>query len=310
MLANFYLFSYELEFMMKLMAAKRWALAERFLYTKRYIDDIGSFNNNKFADRRYQQHNKIGIYPRQYLTLNEEQPPKHGPGRLLDLYITTDDKRCWYRTNAVTTAQDTRPRAGLRFPAVDTLLADRSKYGGGRALPALQHAGAHVRAAGGGHGHGHEAARVQHGQGGDKGTGSGGTGVSGLPRCREEADPRGMAARGRGDTETSKGSGVTRQPRATRKHAHSAAHTYTTRTHARSRETAHTIRAHTIGERGHAAAAPTSAGQFWCVRDPPDLAVTTAGPVPTVPNATGGAPGGPVQPAGVPVCPTRTAGSR
>ena len=129
MLANFYLFSYELEFMMKLMAAKRWALAERFLYTKRYIDDIGSFNNNKFADRRYQQHNKIGIYPRQYLTLNEEQPPKHGPGRLLDLYITTDDKRCWYRTNAVTTAQDTRPRAGLRFPAVDTLLADRSKYG-------------------------------------------------------------------------------------------------------------------------------------------------------------------------------------
>ena len=41
--------------MMKLMAAKRWALAERSLYTKRYIDDIGNFNNNKFADRRYQR---------------------------------------------------------------------------------------------------------------------------------------------------------------------------------------------------------------------------------------------------------------
>lgn len=129
MLANFYLYSYELQFMRRLMAARRWALAERFLYTRRYIDDIGSFNNNKFAARRYLQAGKIGIYPSQYLTLNEEQAPKHGPGRLLDLYITTDDKCCRYRSNAITTDQDTRPRAGMRFPAVDTLLADRSKYG-------------------------------------------------------------------------------------------------------------------------------------------------------------------------------------
>ena len=48
---------------------------------------------------------------------------------MLDLYIQTYDGLCEYVCNAITNAQDTRPRGSLRYPAADSLLSDRSRYG-------------------------------------------------------------------------------------------------------------------------------------------------------------------------------------
>ena len=141
-LANFYLYSYELEFITKLVADGKHRLAMQFLYTKRYIDDIGSFNNKDFARCRYVDGEGDdppgpdgGIYPNQFLTLNEEQAPvhrteeQHGGGRLLDLYITTDDRLRCFVTAAIHPSQDTRPKGRRRYPDNGTLLSHRSKYG-------------------------------------------------------------------------------------------------------------------------------------------------------------------------------------
>lgn len=132
MLANLFLYSYELEFMEKLMARRMYATAQKFLYTVRYIDDVGTYNNREFKSRRYIEEAKdnIGIYPKQFLTLKEERKPAHSPGgRLLDLFIHTDDNSCTYVCNAITESQDNRPKRDPKYPTNDTLLADRSKYG-------------------------------------------------------------------------------------------------------------------------------------------------------------------------------------
>ena len=95
-------------------------------------------NNSAFSTYRYlgEGPGGCGIYPRRYLTLNEEQAPMHraggrwGPGgRFLDLYITTDDNTGRYVCNAIRQHQDARPRGRLRYPDNDTLLSRRSKYG-------------------------------------------------------------------------------------------------------------------------------------------------------------------------------------
>ena len=77
----------------------------------------------------------FGIYPEQFLTLNEEQPPVHKAtsaidgGRLLDLCISTEDGARRYVCNSLQTCQDQRPRPRRRYPDKDTLLAERSLYG-------------------------------------------------------------------------------------------------------------------------------------------------------------------------------------
>ena len=132
MLANLYLFSFELNFMRRLVAAHKDNVIQRFLYTRRYIDDIGSWNNGQFGKRRYLEtaEGGFGIYPQQFLQLNEERRPAHGKGgRFLDTFIHCDDKTCTYRVNAITERQDTRPRRKPKYPTNDTLLADKSKYG-------------------------------------------------------------------------------------------------------------------------------------------------------------------------------------
>ncbi len=51
LLANLYLFSYEYDFMMKLVKEKKLHLARKFNNTFRYIDDLISLNNSNFADQ-------------------------------------------------------------------------------------------------------------------------------------------------------------------------------------------------------------------------------------------------------------------
>jgi hypothetical protein len=54
----------------------------------------------------------------------------HGSGgRMLDLYIDTDDRTARYTCHAIRQHQDSRPRQGLKYPDSSTLLSDRSKYG-------------------------------------------------------------------------------------------------------------------------------------------------------------------------------------
>lgn len=150
-LAELYLFTYEFEFMQRIVARGRWRLARRMLYTRRYIDDTGSFNNSIFNHYKYLPDDGPpkkdddgldengayidGIYPKQFLTLNEERPATHDSGihegaRFLDLHITTNPRRQDYVCNVVLPHQDPRPYNSTtpRYPAIDTLLAHRQKY--------------------------------------------------------------------------------------------------------------------------------------------------------------------------------------
>ena len=130
MLANCYLFTYELAFIENLMDTRQYGRVERYLYTVRYIDDIGSFNNPHFVHERYlRPGGGGGIYPRQFLTLNVERAPSRAGGRLLDLFITTDPVHARYVCNTISEGQDVRPRPRIRFPDIDTLLSTRSRYG-------------------------------------------------------------------------------------------------------------------------------------------------------------------------------------
>ena len=56
-------------------------------------------------------------------------PTASGGGRLLDLYISTDDAARRYVCNTLRTSQDTRPRPRRRYPERDTLLSERSLFG-------------------------------------------------------------------------------------------------------------------------------------------------------------------------------------
>lgn len=136
-LANLYLFSYELEFMETLMQQARYKLAYRFLYVKRYIDDCGPFNNSAFRKYRYFDGNKTqgqGIYPRRYLTLNEEHRTSHTANgvRFLDLWIRACDRSKSFISNSIMAKQDNRQMMysrTLSYPRPDTLLSVRSRHG-------------------------------------------------------------------------------------------------------------------------------------------------------------------------------------
>lgn len=137
-LANLFLFTYELEFMEKLMQTKQYQLAYKFVYTTRYIDDIQPLNNKHFKVRRYidQAPQRYGIYPRRYLQLNEEQAVRHNSKtkgmRYLDLYMTTQGPHRAHISNVINRRQDQRtllyPNV-IKYPHNETLLSDRSKYG-------------------------------------------------------------------------------------------------------------------------------------------------------------------------------------
>ena len=136
MLANMYLYTYEYDFMHGHVLAHRWHMVKRFAYTRRYIDDIATFNNRTFAHYRYLQGGpQPGIYLGQFLTLNEETRPQHFSGtgqgwRFLDLWITTHPVRTTYVCNVIRRTQDPRKyqRYRRRYITHDTLLARGSKY--------------------------------------------------------------------------------------------------------------------------------------------------------------------------------------
>ena len=108
------------------------------LFVRRYIDDIGAFNVPTFNGYKYTRDDRptAGIYPSQFLQLNEEQAPtfyekSEGQGhRLLDLYITTHN--CKFVADIIHHDQDDRPfkedKAKHRYQHFSTLLATQAKY--------------------------------------------------------------------------------------------------------------------------------------------------------------------------------------
>eukprot|EP00975_Prorocentrum_lima_P030518 6402022-Prorocentrum_lima.AAC.1 len=69
LLANLYLYTYELAFMENLIASNDDVLIRRFIHTCRYIDDVIAFDNPDFATHLYITAGLPGIYPQASLTL-------------------------------------------------------------------------------------------------------------------------------------------------------------------------------------------------------------------------------------------------
>ncbi len=83
-LANLFLFSYELEYITKLLVEKDYTRIEALRLTKRYLDDIITINNPHFELYKYD------LYPKNMLTLNKEQD--NLPLHCLDVHIYYNNK--------------------------------------------------------------------------------------------------------------------------------------------------------------------------------------------------------------------------
>ena len=71
-IVDFYLMSYELNFIRQLVNLQKWDLMEAFGRTMRYLDDILSIDNLNFNELLYtdvHQNHVMGIYPRHAVTL-------------------------------------------------------------------------------------------------------------------------------------------------------------------------------------------------------------------------------------------------
>ena len=97
-LANWYLFTYELDFVERLIRMKRTKTLEYFNVTARYIDDVLSGGNPLFQEYAVLENKQIngenvGIYPK-FLTLNRESGPAHAVHFLdVSLFYSKRSKR-------------------------------------------------------------------------------------------------------------------------------------------------------------------------------------------------------------------------
>ena len=81
LLADLFLYSYESEFLQKLVKDKKIHEARTFNFTHRYIDDVLSINNSRFAD--------ILIYPPELEA--KETTDTASSASFLDIYLEFDD---------------------------------------------------------------------------------------------------------------------------------------------------------------------------------------------------------------------------
>ncbi len=119
LLANLYLFSYEYDFMMKLLKKKKLHLARKFNFTFRYIDDLISLNNSYFKDYIKE------IYPKE-LELKETTESKDGCS-YLDLFIFRSDNdrlRC-----KLYDKRDDFSFKIINYPFMESNIPSRPAYG-------------------------------------------------------------------------------------------------------------------------------------------------------------------------------------
>eukprot|EP00899_Mesostigma_viride_P025398 jgi/Mesvir1/6042/Mv25276-RA.1 len=127
LLANLYLYTYELAFMENLIASNDDVLIRRFIHTCRYIDDVIAFDNPDFATHLYITAGLPGIYPQASLTLKLTSEDTHC--NYLDLNIT-HNKKGW-RTAVYDKRKDPKYQQipFIRYPDIHSLLSHTAKYG-------------------------------------------------------------------------------------------------------------------------------------------------------------------------------------
>eukprot|EP00899_Mesostigma_viride_P006115 jgi/Mesvir1/15504/Mv26353-RA.1 len=127
LLANLYLYTYELAFMENLIASNDDVLIRRFIHTCRYIDDVIAFDNPDFATHLYITAGLPGIYPQASLTLKLTSEDTHC--NYLDLNIT-HNKKGW-RTAIYDKRKDPKYQQipFIRYPDIHSLLSHTAKYG-------------------------------------------------------------------------------------------------------------------------------------------------------------------------------------
>ena len=128
-LANLYCFTYELDFMERLVSNGRFELALSFQRCQRYIDDLLCLDVDKFEEYMYlKTGNDFGIYPEKYLSLSPEDSGSRVPymdislrsSRSRGLYTTIYDKRLESKYANISV---------IRYPDISSIIASQAKYG-------------------------------------------------------------------------------------------------------------------------------------------------------------------------------------
>ena len=130
-IANLFCYTFEYDFLKRIVAAKKVNLIKKFALTRRYIDDLLSVNNDwfeRYASMAYTDNEGIqGIYP-DYLTLVKEQEKNSGVSFL-------DTEICQRGGVLYTKIYDKREHAPLnrvsqeKYPHTSTFLSKRSMFG-------------------------------------------------------------------------------------------------------------------------------------------------------------------------------------
>jgi hypothetical protein len=129
-LANLYCFTYELEFMERLISQGHFEVALSFQRCQRYIDDLLCLDVEKFEEFMYQtEGNTFGIYPAKFLSLS---PEKNSCSCVpyMDIALRFSRSRGLY-----TAIYDKRLESKyadihvIRYPDCSSILASLAKYG-------------------------------------------------------------------------------------------------------------------------------------------------------------------------------------
>ena len=121
-LANFLLFTYEHNYLIKQLETQNYQRIKDLRYTKRYLDDIPSFNNPTFDTYKYD------IYPEHMLKLDEEHSGL--PIHCLDITFYFNHKHNCYATTLHSKRQDPKFK-GLpftRYPHPDSFICRAYLY--------------------------------------------------------------------------------------------------------------------------------------------------------------------------------------
>ena len=124
-LANLYCFTYELDYLVRVVDDNNFEMARELLRTKRYIDDLVTLDCNLLPRHLYLPD---GIYPREILSLVAAAQGETVP--YMDLLIRQNRRR-----GLITSIYDKRLEAKyaninvIRYPDTQSVMATKAKYG-------------------------------------------------------------------------------------------------------------------------------------------------------------------------------------
>ena len=132
-LANWYLFTYELDFVERLIRLNKLHTLEKFKYTARYIDDVFSGGNPLFQEyavleKKQIDNENVGIYPA-FLTLNRESGPGHMV-HFLDVSLFYSGRSKRIETSIYSKRADPKFQKlrFIKYTHITSKIVSRSKY--------------------------------------------------------------------------------------------------------------------------------------------------------------------------------------